>query len=933
MAKQHFYSRVPACMSMYKHADGYDTFAQSEGLSEEYAEATVQKLLHIKLTPEEKRRVEEGNYPPVYCIYGGPGGDRLQSRISFLPKDFSGEQSCFFVHTLIFKGEEARMAYSEADGALLDPSLFDVSPGAFAMGDPASRYDSAYPEAVFAPAKVPDEAVNDWYQKYPYNTVRQFLSVLLSRGFTGSSEGPIYVLLPVEDSELSSAALSFMNAVMAPFPDFIKTLVSFATYTEDLNRFKACRIRFLPHTVEGAAATAKGMVFDFSRHIGNILRDEVYRTNASAVEFLYGLYENHELRRRFIGFYQNAMAKDRQYAKYDKSFFDFIDLFKSSCGFFKEDEAFPDDASVQQLLTAYEKYRSLLEMEDRQKILTVVRRYDVAKVAIPKEVFGKISRLYPKEPAPCKEVLMDVVLSLLHTDVMRSKLFLLVKGNLDAELPERRTLILQHLAQVFRGGFLQPQIMEVISACFGEEPADNQIYLLEKLLLTLRTEAVQKDILAFLEKNGATFTDECFSLMIATLIEMLSHEDDLCKKTLALLDSLLESVAEDRRLQILEAVFPPLENTRRPDLIAVAAPARGGLYREAMRRALTQWGNRKIGELFFTAIFSRSPQFTITCISDIRNVCRSAEEIQDSGLTTLCNTLAAATGKQFFRADLFTVLALHTAFCNVISDLPQPRKQKFVKQWEADEFWPAVISKLYQAMDPAHPHGMEETLAALAEAPASVQADPAVAVLRQVSELLAALRERDTAGALARLLRLPMDESFRQPFSARLQSEFSGQLDQWYADPGALGSVFFFEALSDFAVRGTFPLDEVAERVWKRRLAARLSAEEAEQVLEKPTEASSLLALDLMEAMARFCDLLASSSSSEGLRLEVYAGVGSYLSKASAVLQDKMRSKEKKMIPQRLAALSSLDAGVSAAFSSASKNDKPGFFKRLFGKK
>ena len=38
MAYQHFYSRVPARVSMYHKADGFDTFAHSEGLERDFIE-------------------------------------------------------------------------------------------------------------------------------------------------------------------------------------------------------------------------------------------------------------------------------------------------------------------------------------------------------------------------------------------------------------------------------------------------------------------------------------------------------------------------------------------------------------------------------------------------------------------------------------------------------------------------------------------------------------------------------------------------------------------------------------------------------------------------------------------------------------------------------------------------------------------------------
>ena len=49
MAKQHFYSRVPARISMYNRADSFDTFAHSEGLDREFIERELAPVYENKL--------------------------------------------------------------------------------------------------------------------------------------------------------------------------------------------------------------------------------------------------------------------------------------------------------------------------------------------------------------------------------------------------------------------------------------------------------------------------------------------------------------------------------------------------------------------------------------------------------------------------------------------------------------------------------------------------------------------------------------------------------------------------------------------------------------------------------------------------------------------------------------------------------------------
>ena len=49
MAKQHFYSRVPARASMYNRCDGFDTFAHSEGLEQSFVQEELAAVCENKL--------------------------------------------------------------------------------------------------------------------------------------------------------------------------------------------------------------------------------------------------------------------------------------------------------------------------------------------------------------------------------------------------------------------------------------------------------------------------------------------------------------------------------------------------------------------------------------------------------------------------------------------------------------------------------------------------------------------------------------------------------------------------------------------------------------------------------------------------------------------------------------------------------------------
>ena len=60
MAKQHFYSRVPARGSLYNRSDGFDTFAHSQGLSRDFVERELSAVYENKLTKQDAEAVRTG---------------------------------------------------------------------------------------------------------------------------------------------------------------------------------------------------------------------------------------------------------------------------------------------------------------------------------------------------------------------------------------------------------------------------------------------------------------------------------------------------------------------------------------------------------------------------------------------------------------------------------------------------------------------------------------------------------------------------------------------------------------------------------------------------------------------------------------------------------------------------------------------------------
>ena len=106
MAYQHFYSCVPARASMFNKVDGYDTFVASSIFTKEYIDDNLSPLLEYRPTKYELPIIRRGKLPPVYCQFKGKQNQIIQSCISYIPSDYTGERSSCMIHSLVISDAE-----------------------------------------------------------------------------------------------------------------------------------------------------------------------------------------------------------------------------------------------------------------------------------------------------------------------------------------------------------------------------------------------------------------------------------------------------------------------------------------------------------------------------------------------------------------------------------------------------------------------------------------------------------------------------------------------------------------------------------------------------------------------------------------------------------------------------------------------------------
>lgn len=589
MAKQHFYSRVPAKMSMYNRTDSYDTYAHSQGLEREFIEKDLAGVYTLKLSKADLDAARMGILPRVYSQSCLRAGDTVQSCVTYLSRDYTGERSAYLCHSLILTKQE-REALCRSSNGILNPAMFPEQTGMFLSGEQTA--DGNYPEVSYIPVAAEDPKPiilryePDFLEKFMY----AILSVFFAKGKT------VYFKLPYDDMQVSEEALRFLGAVLSVIPRRTKEGLSFVTYVTDAGQYPAAKIKCVAAQCPEVPA-AKGAFFDFvTSHATGLPAADVMAK--APVEFFCSLLENAAARETFLQFADRAMETLPKLEKLNmKTLSELVFLFTGASSLYSQRTVLPDDNKVYDFLCVYEKYRDALSKESRQRVYGCLERYPQKHIAIPKNIFAKLSKLYPGEPDEVKRVAMDVVLELIHTDIMRDKLFVFLKNNYHGEHPEIRAVIVQDLCRVFYGGFLQSSILSFLRECFSAEPENIQDAILEKLMLTIRTEAVQPQILDFLNVHYSDLSARQKDLFYTTFFEMLPEADGLAAKLVALVN---EKVADESaelqervRSEIIRLLDTPSRGQENP-LLTVLCREDGFCCDAVTAQVFTRWQSRKI---------------------------------------------------------------------------------------------------------------------------------------------------------------------------------------------------------------------------------------------------------------------------------------------------------------------------------------------------
>jgi len=324
------------------------------------------------------------------------------------------------------------------------------------------------------------------------------------------------------------------------------------------------------------------------------------------VSFFYSLLEDASIRGEFLRFVSKAVDAVPELEKLNpKTLSDLVFLFGGASGLYDQEKILPTDEDVLTFLSSYEKYRAALGEESRRNAYKCLERYPQRHIAIPKPIFAKVSKLYNAEVPSAKRMVMNVALELIHTDVMRDKLFTFLKNNYDGENADIQAVITADLCRVYYGGFLQSQILDFFAQHFAGEPENIQNAIFEKLMLTIRTVAIQDKILSVVAANYSILTAKQKAHLYETIFEMMPECDKL---TVALVtrinaqmteeDEKVRSYVTEKLTELLSADYKKKEHKLMPLLCAEP-----GFCRDlTVNLAFGPWSTRKIYEEYIALL-------------------------------------------------------------------------------------------------------------------------------------------------------------------------------------------------------------------------------------------------------------------------------------------------------------------------------------------
>ena len=801
MAKQQFYSRVPARFSMFNKADGFDTFACSEGLDREFIEKELAVICDTKPTADESVAIRKGELPPVYAQFCTKRGDLVQSCISYIATDFTGERSAYMVHNLVMSDVEKAQHFENPDYDVFNPTMFQTDLSGFSLLDPKAKPIQNYPELYYIQEEA--EPLKWLTETYDPMMLKRFLFTALSTA-CGKYKSIFFLLPGYEDPQV---VLRFLNSILQVIPYHIRPVLSFVTRVAETSRYPAFKLKcVLPGS--GDIPITRGVTLNLGTKLVVGVNDEDIVACGQTVEFFYSLLLSDGLRREFLGFADKAVkAQASLGALTMKAIGDLVFLFRCGCGMYDEKVVLPNDDKILEFLTVYEKNRNAMSTEYRITAMKCLTRYVENHQVIPPKIFAKMTKLYPSEVLGVRHVIMNLALDLIHTDLMREKLFTFIKNNYEIEDGETENRMVRDLCQVFYGGFLQSQIIALFREYFQMEPDWSQDMIVEKFLLAIRTKSIQQPILDFLMDKYSLLSQNAKEQLYDCILEHLPEGDSLSIKLISFANDCLPREDVDHQVSFAERLCEEVEREQRrrehPMLQQIAA--KGGFCSDAvLTKILQEWVNRKILPEYIDYV----------CSGDITNVTgfisaawRLVPDMREDVQKRLLETLQTSLTEKPPKAGLYQLLEAESVLMASIEALKNKNAKNFADDFSAICLRGMICDRIWDVFRPESGARSVQLFAKYGREHPAIAADSRYLVVEYYIGMKKAAERNQAEIFIALAEKFPKEVELRKNISRYMNTDLQGS----GMDKDAQ-THYLIPAVSNYIGDGYFRLNKVYEQ-------------------------------------------------------------------------------------------------------------------------
>ncbi len=919
MAKQHFYSRVPFRASMFNRTDGFDTFACSEGVEREFIDKELGIVCENKPTPEDAVLIRKNELPPLYCVFTAKDGTLVQSCTTYFPLDYTGERTTYMVHNLLFTPQETASLFYSPSRALINVDMFDHDIDHFDITSPSAKPNARYPEMDYKCIPAEDTG---WMTESLDGAMLQRMVYCAVSTACGTMKG-VYLQLPDSSNEY---AIKLFNSLYGIFPYHLRPQLSFMTRLSDITRYQNIKIKCMSSNF--MVQPSKGAMLNFRINQYTGMKDEDVQSLHQIVEFFYNMLENEAIKQEFLVFCDKAVKAVPSLAQPTiKNLGYLVFMFKASSGLYDERLVLSTDDKLLEFFTIYEKFRNALSTEFRTTAVKSLKRYPDNHAAIPPKLFAKITKIYPTDVPPVRFVILQVVLELIHMDIMRDKLFQFVKANYASQSREEKEEIIKNISRVFYGGFLQTQILLFFEQIFLDETPESQVEIMDKLLLSIRNKDVKDQILEFLTNNFKGFTPEIRHNVYLAAIEHIQEGDELASKLTDLVDANIEQETEEERqwfsLKLVSAVKAEQRKRNHP-MIKMLATKQGYCAEIILRKVF----NEEIGKKAYSEVVAG---FCTGSLKDLALSLKQAmplfPDIDEETNERLFATISECMEAEQKKFDLPSVISADKIIGECYDEEEEPFAVVFWQDFSEKIIAPALKDSIPDVFRYLNQPQILDDAFETAEKYDMVKASDGYRMMLGYKKIVRAIDSKDLTALLAAADAMPGDLIRRKQAAEFMKKHLSEKLGGSSAEMNAWGN-----SIINYLRTGNYDLPGMYDAALQKLDEGKPDDQPAKGKKAVPADDSHLEAIG---AVLNFGNTV-NANCGEKMKEALYSD-GSSLAGALNTYIGAGKNQEKKKLAAAIAALrpenNEFAVKCQSIIKGASKPALPSFITGLFKKK